>query len=675
MSRAIRLPMLLCALGVPVWAQQPDPLTALLDLPVVSASRQERKASESPAVVAVVSQADIRRRGYRSVAEALATLPGMYAIDDHLNVDMGMRGIRGGVRNANRILKVMVDYQPVSFRPDGTVSLGPDFIPMEAIDRIEVLRGPASALYGANAFLGVVHVITKRPAGDLRGAIQAVAQRERGKVGYGGEALILGGGDTLGGLGSASWEGRDRSGHGIPESSPVLRSNTVPRLESEGAWNRPGSVFLKGRWSPGDVWIHDLSLHGSRQSNVAEWLDFGTLSHQNLVAQRILTGALRSTWSPTDLLRLQGHIALSDSRPDGERLSTGSVAVHPRRDLSCRGLDASVEAQYELREGTWLVGGLDQSQDIHRLMDLYLVSNATGAAQRVYPPQGERQFRNLGAYVQVGFRPFPLGELTLNLRRDDHNVYGGQGTWRASLVVNPVERVHLKLIAGTSFKAPSPLQLFAEPIYPGDLVGNAQLRPEKARTFELSGGMDFERGLRLRAALFHTRIADLIDLTPFNTNLKPVNRDEAVSSGAEFEGGWVSRWLDLAAGLTVLDAWVLRQEPLKPEFREPTSGFPRVSGHLRASFLLPTWGSLDLQVRHASSRRSTASGTFENYFTPYALRPVTLLDAGWFLPLGDSRLHLRVQNLLDRVWADPGVRGYDLPGGRREWSLAFSVRF
>lgn len=677
MARVVR-PSLLALVPLLLAGQDPlADLSQLLDTPVVSASRQERKASESPGVIAVLSGRDLRRRGFRSVAEALATLPGMYGIDDHLNLDLGLRGFRGGIRNANRIFKVMVDNQPVAFRPDGTVSLGPDFLPLGAIERIEVLRGPASALYGANAFLGVIHILTRHAGGTLQGQGQVRAQRERGDVGWSGEGTLLGGTPEFGGLATFSLGRLDRSGHAIPAGSPVLRSNTVPQVEAQEAWSRPASLFLKGRWTPGPSWTHEVSWQDSRQRTVAEWLDFGILSHDNRVGQAVGTLGWRSVWTPAQGLQMRFQGGTSHSRPWRERLSTGSSLVRPRRELATRGLDLSAEGQWAFRPGSWLVGGLDLTRDDHDLMALFAVNTATGAEQRVYPSQGERVFRNLGAYLQVGLRPLARTELTLHLRRDDHNLYGEVHTWRAGLVMTPTEDVSLKLLAGTSFKAPSPLQLFALPIYPGDLVGNASLRPERARTLEFSAEVRTPGGLQLRETLFHTRIADLIDLAPFNTNLLPVNRDEGITTGLESELLLLRRGWDLSLGLTLVDARVLRREPLKPEVREPSSGFPRVSGHLRASVVLPEplRGSLDVAVRHGSSRRSTAINTFENHFTPYALHPVTLVDVGWFLPVGLHTLHLQVRNLLDRTWAEPGSRGYDLPGARREWSVTFTSRF
>jgi len=70
--------------------------------------------------------------------------------------------VTAGLRAGTRIVKVMINSVPVNFRPDLTAFIGPEYIPMEAVERIEIAKGPLSALYGADAFLATVNVITKK---------------------------------------------------------------------------------------------------------------------------------------------------------------------------------------------------------------------------------------------------------------------------------------------------------------------------------------------------------------------------------------------------------------------------------------------------------------------------------------------------------------------------------
>ena len=140
-----------------------------LDSQVTSATKIAQSISEAPAIITVISRDKIIDRGYETVAEALGALPGFFVNSDYVLPDAGVRGISGELRGGSRLIKVMLNGQPVSFRSETTNWLNNALVPMDAIDRIEVIRGPGSALYGANAFLGVVNIIT-RQVDDFDGA-------------------------------------------------------------------------------------------------------------------------------------------------------------------------------------------------------------------------------------------------------------------------------------------------------------------------------------------------------------------------------------------------------------------------------------------------------------------------------------------------------------------------
>ena len=141
-------------------------LGELLTLEVSSATGMAQSLSKAPAIIEVISRKQIQRRNYQSVAEALSSIPGLFVNYDYVFNDVGVRGVSGESRGASRLLKVLIDGHPISFRSETSNWLGPELIPMAAIERIEVIRGPGSALYGANAFLGVISIVTRK-ASDI----------------------------------------------------------------------------------------------------------------------------------------------------------------------------------------------------------------------------------------------------------------------------------------------------------------------------------------------------------------------------------------------------------------------------------------------------------------------------------------------------------------------------
>ena len=138
-------------------------LAALMELDnlVTSATKIAQSIAEAPAIISVISRRDIEARDYRSVAEALNSIPGIFVNYDYVLRDVGVRGVSGELRGGSRLIKVMINGNPISFRSETTNWMGPELIPIGAVERIEVIRGPGSALYGANAFLGVINIITK----------------------------------------------------------------------------------------------------------------------------------------------------------------------------------------------------------------------------------------------------------------------------------------------------------------------------------------------------------------------------------------------------------------------------------------------------------------------------------------------------------------------------------
>ena len=133
----------------------------LLNAKVYSASNYEQKATEAPSYISVITAQDIRHWGYRTVEEALRSVTGFY-VKNHLTYStLGVRGF-APTGDANGRILFMVNGHALNNNIDDSAPIGNDFpIDMDLIDRIEIVRGPSSSLYGADAFMGVVNVITR----------------------------------------------------------------------------------------------------------------------------------------------------------------------------------------------------------------------------------------------------------------------------------------------------------------------------------------------------------------------------------------------------------------------------------------------------------------------------------------------------------------------------------
>ena len=388
---------------------------------VVSITKTAQRAEKAPAVITVVSADEIQARGYRTLADVLRTVPNFYDVYDLVTHNVGVRGVNGGARASGNVIKVMIDGMPVDFRPTTGNFFGEELIPLAVVERVEIIRGPASALYGANAFLGVVNVITKKgeqlPGVRLSGEASTFAAR----AGGGGGLVVGGSSDRIDVLVGASYAYRDRSGLELPASSPRL-SNANDSLDgagaSEGDLARPGTLF--GRLGVGEVAGGRLSLLGSVQNLDArgEFQDFGPLSHGTRI--NLVNSNYRLTWdrSFSDAFSFQASARYFSAEPgDSERLDIGRSDYLLRRRVGADGFGLSAEAQVAPLTELDLRAGLDFEWERHELQsyDLELKRDVHGrdgsllrSAGTLIPGEGSgetRLFRNLGAYLQGLLEP------------------------------------------------------------------------------------------------------------------------------------------------------------------------------------------------------------------------------------------------------------------------------
>ena len=131
---------------------------------VYSASRHEEEVRDAPASVSVITAEEIRRYGWRTLGEVLGSLRGFYTSYDRNYTYLGVRGfLRPGDYNSRILL--LIDGHRLNDNVYGSAEIGTEFpLDLDLIDRIEVVRGPGSSLFGTNAVFGVINIITRRPA-------------------------------------------------------------------------------------------------------------------------------------------------------------------------------------------------------------------------------------------------------------------------------------------------------------------------------------------------------------------------------------------------------------------------------------------------------------------------------------------------------------------------------
>jgi len=142
---------------------------------VVSASRYEQRVTDAPASVTVISADEIRKYGYRTLADIVRSIPGMYVSNDRNYNYLGIRGINRPGDYSSRVL-LLIDGHRLNDNIYDTAAIGTEFpLDIDLIDHIEFVRGPGSSLYGSNAFLGIINVFT-RQSDDVKRELSVAAE-------------------------------------------------------------------------------------------------------------------------------------------------------------------------------------------------------------------------------------------------------------------------------------------------------------------------------------------------------------------------------------------------------------------------------------------------------------------------------------------------------------------
>ena len=657
---------------------------------VVSATKTQQRVEEAPAVVTVIHGSDIRAWGYDSVAEVLRHVAGLYLIDNHIVPDVGVRGVMSGLRSESGLIKVMIDGHTVAMRQTGGNWLGPELIPLSAVERIEVIRGPASALYGADAFLGVVDIITRKGEAVDGGRIVMSGRMDDGRMGGGIDLATGFKAGELDVLLAGRLSRRDLSELELPDSSPAPQIPPARAGErtADGLDQLSGTGLLKLSYGLGE--LGSVSATGylsylARGAEFADWLQLGhgvddggrpidnqvalLQGYANVRAELALTGDFSLE---IDGLYFRGVPA------DRDRIELGSDIYYVERKFRYQGGELNLGARYQALESLGFVAGLGIGYDEELLPSyLHVLKTEVGGQspgdirESTSTHAGIEAFVNPGAYLQVVWTPIEkqLG-LTGGIRYDWHNIYGSQVSGRLGAVYSPLEDLHLKLLYGNAFKAPAPLLLYGQPMRAGDIRGNPDLEPQRVHTAELQASFEPWAWLQVSTDLAYSYLENKAEFTLQGVNKVAQNVAELASLSWETEVR--ARWKNWVQGyLNWSLAYVLRNlgQPgyVSDLLGARTSTYPMWLLHAGVRGRLP-WMPvrLTLELSYASSRDASDENALEAgrvYTLPALVQlnaSVALFDLELFAD-HKSEIRLLGYNLLGETGPDPGFGGIDYP--------------
>lgn len=679
-------------------------LMAILETPVEvwAAAKTAQSAQQAPAAVTVVTRAQLERWGYRTVADILRFAGEFAVIDDHVMASVGVRGIAGALFNESGNVKVMIDGRPVAFRATAGNALGPELIPFTAIEQVEIVRGPVSALYGADAFLGVVNIVTRNASAlngsDLAAGISYIHERHLGTdldmtVGHqvGPVSVLVGGRFVL----------ENRAGLMLPKSSPAPRRPTfrenAERIRSLGGESM--AFVAKASVDLGPKRLLEFFGEYSRFTRGGDLAPYSHLAAGIDPEGRLSGSVLSQQWGgvglrfETDLwsdasLKSSVHYFEGAPTPD-DRVEVNSDLIWLRRTMGYRGVEGQAELLWTIFDGVTGIVGVEGMFD-HEIRpggDRILKYSVGGEQPgtnlgSLGQSNATIDFYNLAAYAQLNWKILERWlELTAGARIDYHNIYSAQPSGRVALVSQPLDGLFVKLIYGSAFKAPSPLLLAATPLQVGGIVGNANLAPQYVHTVEALIDYDVVKWLSLSAGASYNYLINMAEFSPLGLN--QVARNVAEIATQTVHAAATTRFQSMP-NVYVRGDWTFAQRNTghmgyRDELvRHVNPGFPEYVVRAGAYWdpgVLPL--GIAVQASLVGPRTSMDSNSLENG-EPYALEPYVWLTATIsspaieLAPLGKLFFELSGTNLVGATGPEPGFSGVDYPLPPR--TLMFRLR-
>ena len=509
----------LLALSIPLAPMAlADDQPTTLDAVVVTATRTAEPQTQRLAAATVIDRAEIERRQARSVVDVLRGVPGVAIGQSGGEGHPASVFLRG--TNADHVL-VLIDGVKVGSATLGTAPL--QNLPIEQIDRIEVVRGPRSSLYGSEAIGGVIQIFTKRGGGPLR------------------PSLTLGGGtlstaNVSAGLSGGGDRGWFNLGANLDRTDGINACNGRPnpfdgcgvvQLDRDG--NRNVGVSLRAGYQFSAAAALDVHLLRSENRSDFDGSIFAG-NHSRSEQQVLGTKATLKPLAPWTLTLSAGR-SWDSYRAfyDGEETDGQEVFID---DFDTERDTLSMQNDVKVAPGHLATLGVDYQND-----------RVDGT---VAYTQDSRD--NLGVFGQYQGHAGPF-DLTASLRQDDNQQFGGHTTGNAAIGYLLGQGPRISLSVGTAFKAPS----FNDLYYP--YYGNPDLDPERSQSLELGLEDDLSFGPNASGHwslnLYQTDIDDLISYD--SSIMAAANVERARIRGLEASGSTQLGDWDLGTTLTLLD--------------------------------------------------------------------------------------------------------------------------
>jgi outer membrane receptor for ferrienterochelin and colicins len=603
---------------------------------VYSASKYEQKVTEAPSSVSIITADEIKKYGYRIFGDILESIRGFQVTNDRNYQYLGVRGF-GLPSDYNSRILVLVDGLRINDNIYDSPGIGMFFpVEIDLIDRIEVIRGPSSSLYGTSAFFAVVNVITKRgrdyKGSEVSGSVGSL-ETYKGRFTYGNK--YESGLETLVSASYYDTGGEDRLF--IKEfNDPSTNNGIAEDLDYDRFKNFFAEFVFK-----------DFTLQGNyhnRKTGIptAPWDTIFNDSSQFAV-DRLSWLDLKYDHTYDNELALMARVNYNHFKYYGEYPSEGDPAFG----------EPPVVINDDSSRGKWWYGEFQ----LTRMMDKHRVTAGASYQDNIHQDQktyyigvsdwGEFDDKRDSSSWSVFLQDeFPIADkliLNTGVRYDEFDTFGGTTNPRVALIYNPFEKSSFKLVYGQAFRAPNYYELFFND---GDSQkANPYLDPETIKTYELIYEQYSGDHFRWTAVGFYYKTKDLISQVtdPADGLLFFQNLNEVKAKGAEFEleGKWEN-------GMEGRISYTYQRTEDQGTGKILTNSPKHLA---KLNCIVPVVGEklfLGMEEQYTSKRKTLLRNEAEGFF----ITNVTLFNQNTIKGLEAS---FSVYNLFDKIYGDPGA--------------------
>jgi iron complex outermembrane receptor protein len=649
---------------------------------VTIASGTRQPIARAPSVATVVTAEDIAAIGAADLDEVLETVPGLHVARSPLGYDP-IYIIRGISTQYNPQVLMLINGIPISGVTFGDRSIVWGGMPVGNIARIEVIRGPGSALYGADAFSGVINIITKTSA-DVDGTqlgLSAGSFNSR-------DAWVQHGG-TWGGFDVAGYL---RAGH-------TDGQRQIISADAQSSIDKNPSFLTSASLAPGPVNLGVNAIDGRIDLSRDKWrLRAGYQQRSNVGTGAGIASALDPAGSNYGE-RVNTDLTYQDSNfiPDLDVTAQASyLYITEQSNLTLYPPGSNPFYPYTLNPVTFPNGviGNPDKWERHLRLNMSAVYNGlqshklrfgTGTQDDdLYRTEETNNYSTLNPGPVIEVTPFLLPHsrrvnyvyaqdewaftkdwyLTAGVRHDQYSDFGGTTNPRLALVWETAYNLTSKLLYGRAFRPPSFSELYntTNPV----LIGNPNLKPETNQSTELAFVWQATTNLQANLNLFHYLWKDI--LRPDSSNIMQ-NAGNQHGDGFETELVW-----DASASLRLSGNYA-QQHSIDEATNQDAGNAPRHHVYARADWrFVPRW-TLDTQLNYVADRKRTPGDTRPD-IADYHTVDLTLRSQN---RSGDWGISFKVLNLFNADAREPSPFGtpfvpipYDLPLAGRAWRVELS---